>query len=143
VIQARLASEGEWARLTPTVRQRAGVEDLENLRIQFVSDALVQQIVEGLKTASVVALDEVDVKEDEYNDGLVVGRYYDVYDSKLERRVTIRITAMEVCRWDSIPERLWRGETNSSADEFRSDHEEYFGNPGNDFEFVAYYFEVA
>lgn len=116
---------------------------MRNLKIQFVSDALVQQIVEGRKTASVVALDEVDVKEDEYNDALVVGRYYDVYDSKLERRVTIRIKAMKVCRWDSIPERLWRGETNSSADEFRSDHEEYFGNPSDDFEFIAYYFEVV
>ena len=116
---------------------------MKNLKIQFVSDTLVQQIVAGRKTASVVALDEVDVKEDEYNDALVVGRHYDVYDSKLERRATIRITAMELCRWDAIPERLWRGETNTGADEFRSDHEEYFGNPGDDFEFVAYYFEVA
>jgi len=116
---------------------------LKNLKIQFVSDALVQQIAEGRKTASVVALDEVNVAEDEYNDALVVGRYYDVYDSKLERRATIRIVAMELCRWDSIPERLWRGETNSSADEFRSDHEEYFGDLSGDFEFVAYYFELA
>lgn len=116
---------------------------MRNLRTQFVSDALVQQIVDGRKTASVVALDEVDVKEDEYNDALVIGRYYDVYDNKLERRATIRIIAMEVCRWDSIPERLWRGETNSSADEFRSDHEEFFESPGDDFEFVAYYFEAV
>jgi len=116
---------------------------MENLRIQFVSDALVQQIVEGRKTASVVVLGEVDLAEDEYNDALVVGRYYDAYDSNLERRGTIRIVAMELCRWDSIPERLWLGETNSSADEFRSDHEEYFGDPSDDFEFIAYYFEVA
>ena|GEM_PF-545000 len=121
----------------------AGDMATENLRMQFVSDRLVDQIIEGRKTASVVELGEVDVKEDEYDDALVVGRYYDVYDSKLERRVTIRVIAMELCRWDSIPERLWRGETNSSADEFRSDHEEYFGDPGDDFEFVAYYFEVA
>ena len=115
----------------------------KNLRIQFVSDALVDQIVEARKTASVVALGDVDVTEDEYNDALVVGRYYDVYDSKLKHRTTIRIVAMELCRWDSIPERLWRGETNKSADEFRADHVEYFGDPGADFEFVAYYFEVA
>jgi len=112
-------------------------------RIQFVSDRLVEQILEGRKTASVVSLGEVDLKEDEYNDALVVGEYYDVYDSSLAERATIRIVAMEVCRWDAIPERLWRGETNSSADEFRSDHEEYFGAPSGDFEFVAYYFEVA
>lgn len=114
-----------------------------NLRMQFVSDALVEQVIDGRKTASVATLDEVDVKEDEYNDALVVGRHYDVYDSKLEQRATIRIVAMELCRWDSIPERLWRGETNSSADEFRSDHEDYFGSPADDFEFVAYYFEAA
>jgi uncharacterized protein YhfF len=116
---------------------------LKNLRTQFVSDALVQQIVDGRKTASVVALGQVDAKEDEYNDALVIGRYYDVYDSKLKRRATIRIIAMEVCRWDSIPERLWRGEMNSSADEFRSDHVEFFGNPEDDFEFVAYYFKAV
>ncbi len=116
---------------------------MKNLRIQFVSDALVQQIIEGRKTASVVALDKVDVKEDDYNDALVVGRCYEVYDSKRVQRTTIRITGMEVCRWDAIPERLWRGETNSNAGEFRSDHEEYFGNPGDDFEFIAYYFETV
>ncbi len=115
----------------------------KHLAIQFVSDSLVQQIIEGRKTSSVVEVDEVDVKEDEYNDALVVGRLYDVYDSALVPRATIRIIAVELCRWDDIPERLWRGETNASADEFRADHVDYFGNPGNDFEFVAYYFELA
>ena len=110
-------------------------------RTQFVSDGLVDQIIEGRKTASVVAVDQVDVPEDEYNDALVVGRHYDVYDSNRQRRTTIRIVAMELCRWDSIPERLWRGEANASADEFRADHEEYFDHPDADFEFIAYYFE--
>jgi hypothetical protein len=50
---------------------------------------------------------------------------------------------MELCRWDAIPERLWRGETNACADEFRSDHQEYFGTPEDDFEFVGFYFKVA
>jgi uncharacterized protein YhfF len=112
-------------------------------RIQFVSDDLVKQIVEGRKTASVVPLGEVDLKEDEYNDALVVGEHYDVHDSTLTRRATIRIVAMDLCRWDSIPERLWRGETNGSAAEFRKDHADYFGNPTDDFEFVAYYFELV
>ncbi len=115
----------------------------ENRRIQFVSDALVEQVVDGRKTASVVALDEVDVAEDEYNDALVVGQLYDVYDGGLVRRATIRMTAMELCRWDSIPERLWRGEGNVSADEFREDHAGYFSDPRDDFEFVAYYFELT
>ena len=42
-------------------------------RIEFVSDRLVEQIIEGRKTASVVRLDMVDVDEDEYNHALVVG----------------------------------------------------------------------
>lgn len=86
---------------------------------------------------------EADVAEDEYNYVLVVGEYYGVFDSSLKKRATIKITVIELCRWDSIPERLWRGETNSSADEFRADHVGYFSNPGSDFEFVAYYSELA
>jgi uncharacterized protein YhfF len=115
----------------------------KNLRIQFVSDNLVQQIIDGRKTASVAEIEEIDIAEDEYNDALVVGRYYDVYDSAIVKRATIRIIGMELCRWDSIPERLWRGETNIDADDFRDDHKEYFNNPAPDFEFVAYYFTLA
>ncbi len=115
----------------------------EHRRIQFVSDALVSAIAEGKKTASVAKLGEVDVADGEYDDPLVVGEFYDVYDSSLTVRATICIVAMELCRWDDIPERLWRGETNTSADEFRLDHLEYFENPSpaHDFRFVAYYFE--
>jgi uncharacterized protein YhfF len=112
-------------------------------RMQFVSDRLVEQVIEGRKTASVVRLDEVDPADGAYDDPLVVGEVYDVYDSTLTRRAIIRVTGIELCRWDSIPERLWRGETNASAGEFRQDHLEYFDHPGADFEFVAYYFELA
>jgi len=111
-------------------------------RMQFVSDALVEQVVRGEKTASVMAVGQVDVTEGDYDDPLVVGEVYDVYDSSLLKRATIRVTAMELCSWDHIPERLWRGEANQSADEFRSDHLDYFNNPGPGFEFVAYYFRL-
>ncbi len=114
---------------------------MSNKRMQFVSDRLVEQIIAGEKTASVTPLDLIDVDEDAYNHALVVGKYYDVFDSTLTPRVTIRITAMELCRWDAIPQRLWRGETNCSAEEFRQDHIDYFDNPADDFEFAAYYFE--
>ena len=110
-------------------------------KMQFVSDALVQQVVDGRKTASVVRLGEVDVADGDYDDPLVVGEIYDVYDSHLVARAIIRIVGMELCRWEHIPERLWRGETNTSVYEFRQDHLDYFENPGPDFEFVAYYFE--
>ncbi len=115
----------------------------QNKRIQFVSDRLVEQIIQGLKTASVVHLGEAAENLDEYNSALFVGDYYEVFDSSLAHRCTIRITAMELCRWDNIPERLWRGETNVSADEFREDHDDYFDHPADDFEFVAYYFHLV
>ena len=113
----------------------------KNRSMQFDSDTLVQQIVDGRKTASVARLGEVDIANGDYDDPLVVGEYYDVYDSSLTVRTIIRITGMELCRWENIPERLWRGETNLDADGFRQDHLGYFGNPVTGFEFVAYYFE--
>lgn len=112
-------------------------------KIQFDFDGLVQQIVDGKKSASVVRLGEVDIAEGDYDDPLVVGEYYDVYDSHLIVRARIRIVAMELCRWDTIPERLWRGETNINADEFREDHIYYFENITPDLEFVAFYFELV
>ena len=120
-----------------------GVSVLIMKRIEFVSDRLVKQIMEGRKTASVVLLDEVDVDEDEYNHALVVGHFYEVYDSMRNPRCVIRVTGMELCRWDDIPELLWKGETNEDADGFRADHLDYFENPDNDFEFIAYYFHLA
>ena len=113
----------------------------KNRSIQFISDSLVQQIVDDRKTASVVRLGEVDIADGDYDDPLVVGEYYDVYDSSLVVRATIRIVGMELCRWEDIPQRLWQGETNTNADEFRHGHLNYFGDPGPGFEFVAYYFE--
>jgi uncharacterized protein YhfF len=80
-------------------------------RIQFVSYHLIEQIIEQRKTASVIHLENVTRDEDEYNHALMVGEFYDVYDSKLVTRCTIRITAIELCQWNNIPERLWRGET--------------------------------
>lgn len=112
-------------------------------RIQFVSDRLVEQILEKKKTASVSRLEDLGRDEDEYNHALIAGETYDVYDSKLVRRCAIRITSIELCRWDDIPERLWRGEANESADEFREDHKGYFGDPPAGFEFAAYYFRLV
>lgn len=121
----------------PTVNER------KRRKMQFISDRLVDQIIGGRKTASVVRLGEVDKQEDEYDNPLVIGEYYDVYDSTLVPRCTIRIIAMELCRWDHIPEWLWRGEANKSAHEFREDHRDYFDNPRDDFEFVGYHFELV
>jgi len=114
----------------------------EDYKISFVSDRLTDQIIEGRKTASCEWLDRQG-EQNEWNDALVVGRYYTVCDSYYAGRCRIRITSIRLCRWDDIPKWLWRGETNENADEFRADHIEYFNNPSDDFEFVGYEFELV
>ena len=49
------------------------MESRNKRKIQFDFDSLVQQIVEGRKTASVVRLGEVDISDGDYDDPLVVG----------------------------------------------------------------------
>lgn len=112
-------------------------------RIQFVSDQLIEQIIDKKKTASVASLESLVHDEDDYNHAIIVGEFYDVYDSKLVKRCTIRITSVELCQWNYIPERLWRGENNKNAYEFREDHREYFNYPQASFEFAAYYFQLV
>lgn len=119
------------------------IENRRKRRIQFDFDRLIDQIIEGRKTASVVRLGEVDISDGDYDDPLVVGEYYDVYDSNLKPRAIIRITGMELCRWDNIPDRLWRGETNENAEEFRKDHLYFFKDIRPDLEFVAFYFTLV
>jgi hypothetical protein len=53
------------------------------------------------------------------------------------------IAFLAVCHWDNIPEKLWRGELNVDADEFREDDREYFDNPAPKFEFVVYCFDLV
>jgi len=114
---------------------------LEEGRMSFTHDRLIDQIIEGRKTASAEWLHEQG-DLDEWDSALYVGRVYTVCDSKRTPRCRIRITRIEVCRWDAIPEWLWLGETNSNADEFCADHVPYFNDPADDFEFAGYEFEL-
>lgn len=111
-------------------------------RITFSSDHLVDQIIEGRKTASAEWVQRQG-EIDEWDAALEVGTVYAVCDSQRTVRCTIRLTSIRLCRWDSIPQWLWKGETNSTPEEFQSDHLDYFDNPGNDFEFVGFEFELV
>ena len=105
---------------------------------------LIDQIIDGVKTATVTRL-EWQNGYDEYSTALRVGEVYTVYDGERIARCRVRITALELARWGDIPERLWRrdpattGQTSLAA--FVGDHDEYFGHPGPDFEFLAVYFD--
>lgn len=110
-------------------------------RMSFTDDSLITQIIDGRKTASVEWL-HLQGELDEWDSPLQVGDVYTVCDSQRIPRCRIRVTSLRLVRWDSIPEWLWRGETNINADEFRTDHIPYFNNPAGDFEFAGYEFEL-
>ena len=96
----------------------------------------------GRKTASVARLEEVDAQLDDYNGPAIVGQFHDVFYLDHTSKCRIRITGMELCRWDAIPETLWRGEVCTNVEHFQKGHAEYFDDPEDDYEFVAYYFEL-
>ena len=113
-------------------------------RMQWLDSRLIEQIIDGCKTATVRRLPESE-GIDEYNTPLHVGAIYQVYDAACQPRVAIRLTAIELASWGDLPEALWRrdpavsGEVSEAA--FRADHAGYFGHPSDDFEFLALYFE--
>ncbi len=111
-------------------------------RMSFTSDHLIDQIIEGRKTASTEWLHRQG-EVDEWDSAIQVGTVYTVCDSHRVPRCTIRVTSIRLCQWHSIPEWLWRGETNATPEEFQADHVDYFENPGNDFEFIGYEFELV
>jgi len=111
-------------------------------RMSFTSDHLIDQIIRGEKTASAETIEDQG-ELDEWDSALGVGIIYVVCDSKRTPRCRIKVNRIELCRWDDIPEWLWRGETNHCAQEFRDDHDEFFDHPAEGFEFVGYRFECV
>ncbi len=112
-------------------------------RMQWLDRRLIEQIIDGRKTATVRRLEE-SAGIDDYNTALHVGAVYQVYDAGCQPRVAVRLTAVELARWGDLPEALWRrdpavsGEVSEAA--FRADHAEYFGHPSDGFEFLALFF---
>lgn len=86
-------------------------------------DRLIRQIIAGKKTATACPAEIYFEPDGDYEDGgFVVGDLVEVYDLKCKLRCTIRITEYYTTRFGDIPEKLWRGECNSSAEEFQKDH---------------------
>ena len=110
--------------------------------MSFTRDGLIDQIIEGRKTASVEWIDQQG-ELDEWDSALRVGDLYTVCDSKRVPRCRVRVTSIRLCRWSDIPDWLWRGEVCRSADQFRNGHIDYFKDPNKDFEFIGYEFELT
>ena len=86
-------------------------------------DRLVVQIIQGKKTATACPAEIYFEPDGPYEDGgFVVGDIVEVYDLKGILRCLIEITEYYTTLFGDIPERLWRGEGNVSAQEFQDDH---------------------
>ncbi len=114
-------------------------------RMQWNQSELVEQIVEGLKTATVWFI-EWGTGIDEYNSPLQVGQIYTIYNGQFQARCKVRLTGVELTRWGAIPERLWQEDPAASGERsleaFIGDHYDFFGQPDDTFEFLAVYFEL-
>lgn len=108
-------------------------------------DSLVQEIERKEKTATVCKADEYHLPEGDFDDGgWCPGELVEVYDLKENLRCLIEITEVYRVRWDSIPEKLWKGEACRDEQHFKDAHiycwPEY--DITDDFEMMATHFEL-
>lgn len=86
-------------------------------------DHLLQQVLDGTKTAAAELAKNWNVSNGEYDDGgCVPGEIVEVYDGRGRLRCHIRITEVYETTFGTIPERLWRGECCASAEDFQRGH---------------------
>lgn len=109
-------------------------------------DSLPSAVMAGRKTVTADTVEAYGKPYGEYGDGgYVPGDVIEVYDLKQRLRCLIKATKVYAIKFGDIPEEVWRGETFSSADEFRAchircmpDHELH-----DDFEFMTLHFELV
>ena len=109
-------------------------------------DSLVRSVIEGRKTVTADTVDAYYQSYGEYGDGSYAsGDLIEVYD--LQRRPRCIIRATKVCniKFGAVPESVWRGETFSSAEEFRQVHIAALApiELHDDFELVTLHFELV
>ena len=108
-------------------------------------DSLVLNVIAGRKTVTADTVEDYYKGYGELGDGgYAAGDLIDVYDLRGRLRCTIRATEVRIIRFGDIPEDVWRGETMSSADEFREVHIRCLPHLKlhDDFEFVTLHFEL-
>lgn len=120
-------------------------------RVQFWGrhpddDHLVQEILDGLKTASVDLAHNYPLPDGDYDDGgFEVGDVVEVYDGRERLRCLIRITEVYDVAFGQIPEKLWREEVCESAEHFQRAHHECWPdeNLTEETKLTAYHFELV
>ena len=109
-------------------------------------DCLLQQVLAGAKTASVGLARDWLVPDGDYDDGgYVAGDLLEVYDRRGRLRCHIRVTEVYETEFGRIPEKLWRGEVCTSAEDFRSGHQACWADEmlTDDTAIIAFHFELA
>jgi uncharacterized protein YhfF len=109
-------------------------------------DSLPRSVMEGRKTVTAETVDEYYKPYGEYGDGAYApGDIIEVYDLKQRLRCIIKATKVYVIKFGDIPEEVWRGETFSSAEEFRECHVRCLPHLDlhDGFEFVTLHFELV
>ncbi|MEM1107174.1 MAG: ASCH domain-containing protein [Planctomycetota bacterium] len=109
-------------------------------------ERLLNQVLAGHKTATACPACEYHIAEGDYEDGgYELGDLVEVYDLKERKRCTVRITEVYKTTFGDFPDKLWQGECNANAEEFRKDHiycwPEYEIN--DDFEMMINHFELV
>jgi uncharacterized protein YhfF len=86
-------------------------------------DSLPRAVMDGRKTVTADTVDAYFQPYGEYGDGgYEPGDIIEVYDLKQRLRCIIKATKVYKIEFGDIPEEVWRGETFSSAEEFRECH---------------------
>ena len=103
---------------------------------------LVDQGLDGRKTASVLRPGESNYGMDPHDAAVRVGGVYEARDPDGRARCRIRVTRMQALRWgEPVPEALWRAEACADEAEFRRDHLEWFSHPSAEYRYRAFWFE--
>jgi len=109
-------------------------------------DSLPRAVIAGRKTVTSDLVDSYYAGYGELGEGgYAEGDLIRVHDLKGHSRCLIRATKVERIRFDTIPEAVWRGETFSSADEYRQVHIDCMPEHAlrDDTEFIALHFELV
>ena len=88
-----------------------------------IVDRLIAQVLAGDKTATARPASSWGVPRNTYDDAVYeTGDVADLHDNRGVVHARLRITDVYNCRFDSIPEKLWRAEAEISAAAFRDSH---------------------
>lgn len=109
-------------------------------------DSLVREVIAGRKTVTADTVEDYTKGYGELGDGnYEAGDIIDVHDLQGRLRCTILAREVRIIRFGEIPEDVWRGETFSSAQEFRDVHIRCLPHLAlhDGFEFVTLHFELV